>query len=267
MPSSEERRTMSSLPATEYAPELVHYLPIGSTVISAAFVAVLVSRAIKKGWPAHLTWWTLGVFFYGLGTALESTVTLAGNTIALNKAWYVAGALLGGYPLAQGTVHLLLRPRTAWILTGVTVPFIIVVAALVLASPVDASVLQAHRPSGEILEWRWVRLMTPIINLYAAAFLIGGAVLSAVRFFRQRGAKGRAIGNSFIAVGALLPGIGGSLTKTMDLVEALYIGEFVGIILIWIGYTFCVGAPRPKAEQILDRQSEAAGASSSNGHA
>ncbi len=235
---------MTPTPVTEYAPELVHYLPIGSTVISAAFVAALVSRAVKKGWPAHLTWWTLGVFFYGLGTALESTVTLAGNTIALNKAWYVAGALLGGYPLAQGTVHLLLRPRTAWTLTAITVPFIAVVAALVLASPVNAEALEPHRPSGEILEWKWVRLMTPFINLYAAAFLIGGAILSAARYFGQRGARGRAIGNSFIAIGALLPGIGGSLTKTMDLVEALYIGEFVGIILIWIGYAYCVRTPR-----------------------
>ena len=31
-------------------------------------------------------------------------VTLFGNSPALNKAWYIAGALLGGYPLAQGSV-------------------------------------------------------------------------------------------------------------------------------------------------------------------
>ena len=45
-----------------------------------------------------------GVFAFGLGTALESSITLFGNTVWLNKRWYIAGAILGAYPLAQGTV-------------------------------------------------------------------------------------------------------------------------------------------------------------------
>ena len=50
-----------------------------------------------KGKSAHLLWWAGGVFCYGVGTALEGAVTLFGNSVALNKAWYVAGAVLGGY--------------------------------------------------------------------------------------------------------------------------------------------------------------------------
>ena len=45
-----------------------------------------------------------------------------------------------------------------------------------------------------------------------------------------------------IAVGALLPGIGGGMAKA-GMVEALYVGELVGLILIWLGYRFCVRAP------------------------
>jgi hypothetical protein len=85
----------------------------------------------------------------------------------------------------------------------------------------------------------WIRACTPVINGYAAFFLIGGAVLSAVRFARRRATLHRAIGNSLIAFGALLPGVGGGMAKA-GIVEGLYVGEFVGLLFIWAGYSFCV---------------------------
>jgi hypothetical protein len=181
-----------------------------------------------------------------LGTGLESAVTLFGNSGLLNKLWYVAGALLGGYPLATGTVYLLLRRSTAHILTALTLPLLVVLSVLVMLSPIDASALLAHKPGGASLAWSWLRPFTPIINGYAALFLIGGAILSAWRFAKKRATADRAIGNAFIAVGALLPGIGGGMAKA-GIVEGLYVGEFVGLILIWIGYGFCVRKKHTKA--------------------
>ena len=225
-------------------PQLVHYLPIATTAVSAIFLAVILNRWRTRHSGPHLLWWAFGVFAYGLGTALESSVTLWGNSVALNKSWYIAGALLGGYPLAQGTVYLLLSRRTANTLTALTVPFIIGTSVLVVLSPVLPEHLEAHRPSGAILAWKWVRLMTPLINLYAAAFLIGGAVLSAVRYMGIPGLRNRALGNGLIAAGAILPGIGGSMAKA-GIVEALYVGEFFGLLLIWAGYAACVRTPAP----------------------
>jgi len=222
-----------------HAPGLVHYLPIATTVLSAVFLVVLVRAAIQRRSGPHLAWWAAGIFTYGLGTALESTITLFGNSIALTKAWYIAGALLGGYPLAQGTVYLLLRRRTANVLTAVTVPLLVVLAVLVWLSPVDAGALLPHKPSGSILEWTWLRKLTPLLNGYAALFLIGGALLSAVRYASSGTAGHRALGNASIAFGALLPGIGGGMAKA-GIVEALYIGELVGLVFIWAGYALCV---------------------------
>ncbi len=239
-----------SHPLVAQQPHLIHYLPIATTLLSIAFCAVLIKRRLKKGKGAHLAWWAVGVGAYGLGTALEASITLFGNTPLLNKSWYVAGALLGGYPLAQGTVYLLLRRRTAHILSAITVPFIVVMAVIVFLSPTNVAALEPYKPGGEALGWQWVRPLTPIINTYAAVFLIGGAVLSAVRFARKTTTRDRAIGNAFIAMGALLPAIGGGLTK-WGLVEALYVGEFLGIILIWLGYRRCVRGhhePRVVAE-------------------
>jgi len=223
-------------------PLLVHYIPILTTVLSATFCGVLLRRYVRRGQGAHLLWWAGGIFCYGLGTALESSVTLFGNSPGLNKAWYVAGALLGGYPLAQGTVYLLLPRRTAHVLTAVTVPFIALFSILVFLSPTDWAALEAHRPGGKALEWSWIRKFTILINSYAVLFLIGGAVLSSVRYARDAGTRNRAVGNALIALGALMPAIGGVGAKAGH-VEWLYVGEFVGLLFIWAGYAFCVARP------------------------
>ncbi len=88
--------------------------------------------------------------------------------------------------------------------------------------------------------------MTPFINAYAAFFLIGGAAVSAWRFWQRAGAGNRAAGNTLIAVGALLPGIGGAMAKA-GVVEALYVGEFIGLVLIWAGERMCAWRPAPAA--------------------
>lgn len=226
--------------------QLVHYIPILTTFFAAAFAVILYRRWNERRTGPHLLWWAAGAVAYGIGTGLEGSVTLFGNTVFLTKSWYIAGALLGGYPLAQGSVYLLYERKKANLLTALSLPFIAVVAVFVVLSPVDMSALEAHRPTGSILEWTWVRAMTPIINGYAVIFLIGGAIVSSVRFARKTdpGAGYRAVGNALIAFGAILPGIGGTMAK-MGIIEALYIGEFVGLLFIWAGFSVATkSAPR-----------------------
>jgi hypothetical protein len=204
-----------------------------------------------RDWPPHLLWWSAGIVAYGLGTALESAITLAGNSASLTRWWYLAGAILGGYPLATGSVYLLCRRRTANVLTAFSGASVVGLCVAVLLSPLDAARLQPFRPSGDVLVWTWIRGCTPLVNLYAAAFLIGGAVQSAVRFWwpAANGSRDgrRAAGTSLIAAGALLPGIGGVMAKA-GLVEGLYVGELVGLMLIWSGHALCARQNREALE-------------------
>ncbi|MEO8481822.1 MAG: hypothetical protein ABI634_06395 [Acidobacteriota bacterium] len=214
-----------------------HYIPLITTVLSAAFAFSLYRRWTVRHAP-HLWWWAFGITTYGLGTAIESAITLFGNTVLLTKLWYVAGALLGGYPLAQGSLYLSWPRRTAHTLTLISLSFVVFATVCVVLSPVNYDALEATRPSGAILAWHWVRLLTPFINLYAVFFLIGGAIKSAWRHYYERGHFYRATGNALIALGAILPGIGGSFAKAGQ-VEVLYVAECVGLILIWIGDRVC----------------------------
>jgi len=217
----------------------VHFIPILTTVIAVLFAAAVFRRWRARG-GAHLLWWALGLAAYGAGTFTEAAVTLVGWRETLFRAWYITGALLGGAPLAQGTVYLLLSRRAAHRLTTVLLPAITLAAACVLLSPIDYAAVEPHRLTGRVLEWRWVRAFSPFINLYAFVFLVGGAILSAVRYARQPSQRHRVTGNVLIAVGALLPGIGGSATR-FGHTEVLYVLEFLGLILIWRGYRLCVG--------------------------
>lgn len=223
----------------------MHYLPILTTIFSAFFFIQLVRSYRRKG-GRHLYWWAIGIFTYGLGTFFESLITLFGNTPILNKSWYVAGAFLGGYPLAQGSVYLHLKKSTADFLTILTLPFILVCSVIVFLSPVIPELLEVHRPSGASLGWQWIRLLTPFINIYSVIFLIGTALWSSIRFTRIENGKYRAIGNILITIGAILPGIGGGMAKA-GMVEALYVGEFVGLILIYAGSRVCsISMTRPE---------------------
>jgi len=230
------------------APGLVHYIPIATTLLTAFFAPVVFRRWRERRPAPHLFWWSLGIVVYGLGTLTESLTTLFGWHEWIFRSWYISGALLGGAPLAQGTVYLMFSRKTATRMALGVGAVVLVAATVVLMAPIDYSLVESHRLTGSVMEWRAARLFSPFINTYAAIFLIGGAVASAWRYRRDAGARHRFIGNCYIAVGALLPGIGGTATR-MGYTEVLYVMELLGIILIWIGYQYNVrpgakGAPR-----------------------
>jgi len=230
----------------------VLYLPIITTVFSLVFSVVLLQRYRAKGRGAHLLWWAFGVFIYAVGTFTESFTSVLGWREGIFRAWYISGALLGGAPLAQGTVYLLLRRRTANRLTAALASFFLVAAACVLASPLNLTLVEPHRLSGKVLAWPWVRLFSPFINTYALIFLVGGAALSAWRFSKRRDTYHRFVGNVLIAVGALLPGIGGTFTR-FGYTEVLYVTELLGLTLVYIGYRFNVGGPLTAPENVRAR--------------
>jgi hypothetical protein len=215
--------------------EFIHKIPILTTLLSGVFFVILFKHWSRKGRPDYLFWWTFGVLAYGLGTLTESLVGLFGWSAVVFKAWYILGALLGGFPLAQGSVFLMYKKKTATLMGAVVVAIILVAATLVLLSPINYDKVEAGRLTGSVLVWSKVRLMTPLINVYAFVFLVGGAFYSAYRYSKDRQYRNRFLGNLFIAIGGLLPGIGGSFTK-FGYTEVLYVTELVGIIFIYLGY-------------------------------
>lgn len=213
----------------------IHYIPILTTLLTIPFTVILYRHWRRKPSALYLAWWMIGVFTYGVGTLTESLTTLFGWQEWVFRSWYISGALLGGAPLAQGTLYLLVNKKTAHRITAVLLLFISIAATCVLLSPINEALVEPYRLSGQVLTWQWVRAFSPFINTYAVIFLVGGAIWSAWKYWRSGASQRRMWGNICIAVGAILPGIGGSFTR-MGYVEVLYVTELLGLSLIWAGY-------------------------------
>jgi hypothetical protein len=213
----------------------IGYIPILTTIFSVFFLYQIVPHYLSKPSSKYLLWWALGVLTFGLGTLTESINALFGWSEWNAKSWYVVGALLGGYPLAQGTIYLLMNRRFADISTIVCCTVILIAGICVFLSPIKLPEGFDGRLTGRVLEWTWVRAFSPFLNAYAFVFLFGGAVYSAIQYFGKEKAQARFRGNILIAIGALLPGIGGTYTR-FGYVEVLYVTELVGLLFIYWGY-------------------------------
>lgn len=213
---------------------MIEYIPIVTTLFSIYFLIVIYRHWESKR-TMYLLWWTLGVFTFGFGTATESINALFGWSEINFRLWYISGALLGGFPLAQGSVYLLMSQRFATRSAWIVLVIVAIASCCVMSSPIQLPNGFDGTLSGKILSWQWVRYFSPFINLYSFIFLVGGAVYSAIYYARQLDKQKRFLGNIFIALGALLPGIGGSFTRA-GYVNVLFVTELIGLLLIYAGY-------------------------------
>ena len=213
---------------------LIDFIPILTTLFSVFFM-IEIYKHYRLRKTSYLLWWTIGVLTYGLGTLAESINATIGWSEANLKYWYITGALLGGFPLAQGSVYLLLKRGFANI-SSIILGFLIVVASVaVIFTPFTFPEDFNHKLTGSIFTWKWIGYFPPFINMYAFIFLVGGAIYSAIRYYKRGEKKAKFRGNIFIAIGGLLPGIGGTFTR-MGYVEVLFITELIGLLLMYTGY-------------------------------
>ncbi len=212
----------------------IEYIPILTTLFSVYFVREIYKHYQKRK-TKYLLWWTIGVFTFGLGTLSESLNVLFGWSEVNLKFWYIMGALLGGFPLAQGSVYLLMNKKFANSSSWFFISLIVLASFCIILTPLSIPDSYDYKLTGAIFEWKWVRYFSPLINIYAFIFLVGGAIYSAIKYYRQLDKEARFKGNVFIAIGGLLPGIGGAFTR-MGHVNVLFVTELIGLILIFVGY-------------------------------
>jgi hypothetical protein len=215
------------------------FLPFLSSAVSFIFAFFVFRRyARKKG--EHLLLWGIGMIFYGIGGFCEGFYGAFGWNPLIYRLWYLFGAILVAAWLGQGTVYLLAKKKWANALMAILLIGSLYGAYKVFSAELDPSLLTSSVHTGSELSGHaivsgGVRSLTPIFNLYGTAFLVGGAAYSAWIFFRKRVLLHRTIGNILIAVGAIAPAFGGSFSR-MGIPAALYIGELLGAILMFIGF-------------------------------
>jgi hypothetical protein len=229
------------------------WLPFASSLISFVFAVFVFRRYAARRRP-HLLLWGVGMTFYGLGGFCEGFYGAFGWSPLIFRLWYLCGAILVAAWLGQGTVYLLAKRRWANVLMvllglGSLYGLIRVFGAQLDPSLMTSSVHTGSELSGHAIVTPGVRILTPFFNLYGTVALVGGAAWSAWIFFRKRVLLHRTIGNILIAIGAIMPAFGGAFSR-LGVSGALYIGEFLGAILIFLGFlraTTPIGEPAAQA--------------------
>lgn len=214
-------------------------LPLGSFILSAAFAVFVFRRYAERG-GAHLLLWGVGMVFYGLGSFSEAYYGVFGWNEIVYRLWYLFGAILVAAWLGQGTVYLLMKRRWANVLMGLLLVGSLYGMVKVFGAELDPSLMTASahtgsEMSGHAIVTDGVRILTPFFNIYGTLALVGGALYSAFIFWRKRVLLHRTVGNILIAVGAMAPAFGGTFSR-MGLPNALYIGELLGAILMFLGF-------------------------------
>ena len=232
----------------------MNWLSALSTIVTFVFVGAVFNRyRLKKG--NHLLFWGIGLVFYGLGTLTEVILSVSYSTPAL-KIWYLSGAILTAAWLGQGTVFLLLRKKNwAKVLAAGLITLSLVALLLVAMAPVTdaAASYSVSQPASaqykEILVRNgFIIFLTIFLNLYGTIALVGGAIYSAYLFWRKSILLNRVIGNILIAAGAMLPALGGTWVLA-GLVDWLYLSEFVGVILMYVGFIQATATAKAPASQ------------------
>jgi hypothetical protein len=172
----------------------------------------------------------------------------------LYRTYYYFGAIILVGVLAMGTIYLLF-PRFArpalWVL--------VVLAAIGLAGVLGASLqtaeLQTHQvPGADTIRVQGgafnaiAILMAALINSIGSLILIGGAAWSAYSAWRRGGAPSRVLANVLIAAGALIVAFASSLTRLFHVYEVFYVGQALGVLVMFGGFLAAQRAPRPVAK-------------------
>lgn len=213
------------------------YLPILSSIVSFVFAFFVYQRySTRKG--KHLLFWAIGMVFYGIGGLMEGLYGLFGWNTLVFRLWYLFGAILVAAWLGQGTIYLLAKEKTARISMIILLVLSIAAAVYVFTFDISQPAVAMEELSGKIIypdEGLSPRKTTPFFNIYGTLGLVGGAIYSAWIFFRKRVFLHRVLGNVLIATGGLFPAFGGSFSR-LGIDGALYITEFIGAVLMFIGF-------------------------------
>ena len=193
------------------------------------FCATLIRRHLRRPRPATRAW-ALGLIAYTVGVGCQALAELGVFGDLEYRLWYLAGAFFAAAYLGMGSLYLLGRPRLAsWSMRGLAWGSILV-TPVVLTAPLDLRAVDPHLLTGAGFP-NYVRLLTPVFNIFGTVALVGVAAWSALR----PSASGRSWAAASIAVGSFVTASGATLLR-FGVPGGFYVSQLAGIVLMWLGF-------------------------------
>ncbi len=185
------------------------FYPLLATLISAAFATTLFVQYRAKHRP-YLLAWAVALAFYAIAALTE-----------------VIGAASGWNPLLYRTYYgATLQPG---LLDTRQVP--------------SVDTIRLERGSFNVV----ALIMAAVVNSVGTVILVGGAAWSAYGAWRHGAPSSRLVANILIAAGALIVAGASTLTRLFHVYELFYVGQAIGVLVMFGGFLAAQRAPRRAA--------------------
>jgi hypothetical protein len=222
--------------------------PLVATAVSAVFAAMLLSRYRSRRRP-YLLAWALALGLYAVAALAEVVGAAAGWDPLLFKVYYYCGGIVLVGALALGTFFLL-APRAGTAASLVLALLAALGLVGVVLADLQVSLLQTHQvpslntiaPQRSLFNVLAIA-MAATINIVGTVVLVGGALWSAYGLWRRGLPPSRLWANLLIAAGAFIVAGASSLTR-LGIYELFYLGQAVGVIVMFSGFLAAERAPR-----------------------
>ncbi len=238
-----------------WLPRLVQAMAFYALVaflVSVAFAATLLNQYRNKPRPSLLAW-GIALAFYAIAALTEVIGAANGWSPMLYRGYYFFGGIILVGVLALGEVYLL-SPRYQ----RIALVSLAILGAIglvgILGASLDVAKLQTHevpntdtiRVQGGIFDVLAIA-MAILINTVGTIVLVGGALWSAYAAWRRGGAGSRTVAMVLIAVGAFIVAGASSLTRLFHVYEVFYVGQAIGVLIMFGGFLAAQRAPRRAA--------------------
>ena len=226
---------------------MVTGLAFVATAVASWFAQSTLARATQRH-RRELWDWTVALAFFAVAGAALALGSSNGWGRGTYRVFFLFGAVLDVPWLALGTVDLLLGPRAGrraqWF-----VVFFSGVAAGVLGSAPMRAVAGTRIPVGSTTFGAFPRVLAAVGSGVGATVIVVGAVVSGIRFARDRSRPGharRAAANALIAAGTLVLSSGGLVQGLVGHDQAFAATLATGITVIYVGFLVAeAGRPAP----------------------
>jgi hypothetical protein len=213
-----------------------------ATAVSSLFAQATLVRYTARHRPYQLAW-TIALAMFALASAALATGASTGWDSGTFRFFYLFGAVLNVPWLALGTVYLLRGEvagrRAQWGL----VFFSGLAVGVVFSAPMKP-VSGLAIPVGKDVFDAFPRVLAAVGSGVGAVVIIAGAVVSAVRYARNRQAEGSArlaAANVLIALGTLVLSSGGLVQGIVGHDEAFALSLAIGISVVYAGFLVAEG--------------------------
>ncbi len=201
-------------------------MPLLAGVLTLVISIILARIYLQKRKIYHLLW-SVGMFLWAVSDFTQLYAMVATWTVPIYLAYFFGSIMLAGF-LGAGTMYLVFPKNKAslWY-AWFNVLAAIILAIVIIATPLNASALQAAVTGANPIKSPIANAIAAIVNIPALFTFAGGALYS---FIKTR--KAYAL---LIFIGAIIPAFGGTLA-TIAIPQLLPFTDFFGIVFLGAGF-------------------------------